>query len=114
MTRAPTICSRPNCPNVQPCPIHGQKPWQSSTRRTRTGSGSRQQKNAAHVMYRDDGVCHVCGQPGADEVDHVVPLAEGGDDHVSNMAPIHARPCHAEKTQLEARRARERNQRAQP
>lgn len=42
----------------------------------------------------------------ADEVDHVVPLAEGGADNDSNLRPIHARPCHAEKTQAEAQRAR--------
>jgi 5-methylcytosine-specific restriction protein A len=59
-------------------------------------------------MDRDNAVCHVCGHGGADEVDHVVPLAEGGLDHVSNLAPIHKRPCHQTKTQAEAQRARSR------
>lgn len=61
-------------------------------------------------MRRDRGICHWCDEPGADEVDHVVPLAEGGADDESNMAPIHSRPCHTAKTAAEAARARLRRQ----
>lgn len=56
-------------------------------------------------MYRDDGICHVCGLAGATVVDHVVPLGEGGADDVSNMAPIHDVPCHEDKSKVEAKRA---------
>jgi 5-methylcytosine-specific restriction protein A len=59
-------------------------------------------------MLRDDGICHVCGLPGSDEVDHVIALAEGGADDDSNLAPIHSRPCHLQKTADEAERARRR------
>lgn len=104
MARAPKIC--PSCSNVQPCPTHTPKPWQGSTRHTRTVSGSRQQKRARFVMQRDEAICHVCGAHAADEVDHVVPLAEGGPDTVDNMAPIHRTPCHRAKTQAEALRGR--------
>lgn len=34
-------------------------------------------------------VCHICGQPGADAVDHVTPLARGGRDVRSNKRPAH-------------------------
>lgn len=34
-------------------------------------------------------VCHICGHPGADAVDHVVSLARGGRDHDDNLAPAH-------------------------
>lgn len=109
MVRAPTICNEPGCPNFRPCPDHAPKPWASSTRRERTlKSGSRQQKRARYILDRDNGICHVCCKGGADEVDHVIPVAEGGADHISNLAPIHAKPCHAEKTQQEAQRARAR------
>ncbi|HVT76988.1 MAG TPA: HNH endonuclease [Acidimicrobiales bacterium] len=59
-------------------------------------------------MRRDRGICHVCGQPGADQVDHVIPVAEGGPDTVDDKAPIHARPCHIAKTAEESRRGRAR------
>lgn len=94
---------------MKPCPTHTPPAWEGSTRRTKTGSGSAQQRRAAHVMRRDNAICHVCGKPGADEVDHVIPLAEDGADHVTNMAPIHGKPCHKNKTAAEAARARARN-----
>lgn len=50
-------------------------------------------------------VCHVCRQPGADDVDHVV----AGDDHsLQNLRPIHRRPCHAIKSSAEGVAARRR------
>lgn len=57
-------------------------------------------------MARDNGICHWCGKAGADQVDHVIPLAEGGADDYDNRAPIHSEPCHREKTQQEAQRGR--------
>jgi 5-methylcytosine-specific restriction endonuclease McrA len=69
------------------------------------------------VLLRDDGRCHICGEYGATEVDHVVPLSPladpvgvGGADDPSNLAPVHPVPCHAEKTAEEAKRARARAQ----
>jgi len=67
---------------------------------------------ASFVIARDNGICHVCGQAGADEADHVIGLAFGGLDDVTNMAAIHARPCHLRKTQHEAAQARWRERRA--
>lgn len=32
----------------------------------------------ARVLVRDRWVCHICGRPGADSGDHVVPLSRGG------------------------------------
>lgn len=61
-------------------------------------SGSREQKRAQYVLERDDTICHVCGHPGADEADHVVPLSQGGSDTLDNLKPIHREPCHREKT----------------
>lgn len=74
-------------------------------------SGWEQQQRARRVLAEhvdEDGfpVCHVCGRPGADQVDHVIPLAEGGADDETNLRPIHAVPCHRDKTQAEATRAR--------
>lgn len=34
--------------------------------------------------------CWLCGQPGADQADHVVPVAAGGTDTLDNLRPAHA------------------------
>ncbi|HEX5119827.1 MAG TPA: hypothetical protein VFW65_31970 [Pseudonocardiaceae bacterium] len=58
------------------------------------------------ILARDRYLCHVCGGPGADAVDHVIP----GDDHRdSNLAAIHdATPphCHRYKSSAEGNTAR--------
>jgi 5-methylcytosine-specific restriction endonuclease McrA len=108
VTRARKICSAPDCFELQPCPDHERKPWSGSRRSERTISGSRQQRRAAAVMSMHEGICHVCGFPGSDEVDHVIHLGEGGDDTMDNLRPIHSEPCHRLKTQDEAQRARRR------
>lgn len=110
MARASQDCSHPACPLTQPCPIHAKRPWQGSTRREKTVSGSRQQARRRYVIARDNGRCHVCGGSGADEADHVIPLSAGGADTIDNMAAIHGEPCHREKTAAEAKAARAANQ----
>lgn len=67
--------------------------WQNSNRSKRLPQDWA--KRRAVVLKRDGGVCYICGTPGANEVDHVVP----GDDHsYSNLKSIHAVPCHQAKT----------------
>lgn len=68
-------------------------------------SGSREQKINRAVMLRDGGLCE-CGAL-ATQVDHVVPLFEGGSDSMDNRRAI-CTPCHDTKTQEEAQRARTR------
>ena len=110
MARARKVCSAPHCPELQPCPVHGRKPWEGSTRRDnlRKRSGSRQQKLRRFVLARDENTCHVCGHEFPDDqlvADHVIPLAEGGEDHVDNLAPC-CLEDHRKKTAEEARRGR--------
>lgn len=51
------------------------------------------------------GVCHICGGKIAVgegwDVEHVIPLAQGGEDEPANMRPAHRR-CHAGKTATDA------------
>ena len=53
------------------------------------------------IMARDNGICYVCNQPGADQVDHIHPLSQGGGGGDDNLGAIHHHPCHAEKTERE-------------
>lgn len=105
-----TACAEPGCPTLTRgtyCEVHQPKAFASSTRRARVGkSGWEQQRDAARILRKYRGVCHVCGLAGADEVDHVIPTFEDGADDDSNKRPIHSEPCHRLKTAAEAARAR--------
>lgn len=50
------------------------RPWQARKRR---------------IIRRDNGICHICGQPGADTADHIIPWANGGTDTDDNLAAAH-------------------------
>ena len=54
-------------------------------------------------VLRQSDVCYICGQPGADEVDHVIPRHRGGGEAASNLHPVH-RACHARKSSSEGNR----------
>lgn len=81
-------------------------------------SGSREQRINRGVMEAHEGRCHRCGELGADEVDHVVPLtvaarlpehrhlARSYIDSPENRRPIHSEPCHRDKTAEERARGR--------
>lgn len=109
--RAAKACSDPHCPNLMPCPDHERKPWAGSTRREKTRSGWSQQRRAQLIIVKWQGICHLCGEAGATEVDHVEPLAEGGADSMDNLRPIHSE-CHKKKTAEEVQRARRKQDRA--
>lgn len=54
----------------------------------------------SRIFDRDGGKCHICRQPIAGKkwaLDHVVALANGGENRESNLRPVHIK-CHAEKT----------------
>lgn len=44
------------------------------------------------VLAEQGDLCHVCGHAGANAVDHLRPLSEGGDPlDKRNLAPVHCR-----------------------
>ena len=57
------------------------------------------------ILRRDRGICYVCHGAGAKEVDHIVPVSQGGGEEDSNLAAICSYPCHARKTSSEANAA---------
>jgi hypothetical protein len=59
-----------------------------ATQRTR---GEKLQKLRQQVFAAYGDVCWLCGGGEADTIDHLVPLSEGGDDHLDNLRPAHGR-----------------------
>ncbi len=77
----------------------------------RRGPTRRSRADRARILHRDP-VCrcsgcpactaHGCTRPSTED-DHVVPVAEGGSDYLSNRRGI-CSPCHAVKSRAEAAR----------
>lgn len=108
MPRAPKRCGHLGCTQIvtgKPyCPEHAPK-WRGSQRVVPTDWKRRK----AQVLEAHGRVCHLCGHPDAEEVDHILNVAAGGSHDLTNLAPIHGRRCptcgrrcHVEKTSREA------------
>lgn len=79
-------------------------------------SGRQVTELRAAVLGAKGTVCHLCGYPGADTIDHLIPRSLGGDNSVDNLAPAH-HSCNSARgaLPLEAWRARHPiSQRAKP
>jgi len=55
------------------------------------------------ILERDHYVCQICGRPGADSVDHIVPRAFGGTHGDSNLRAAHF-TCNSRRGAKQARR----------
>jgi 5-methylcytosine-specific restriction protein A len=71
-------------------------------------------RTVARIIARDRGVCYLCGRPGADTADHVVPVSQGGSHHDSNLKAAHREPCHKAKTERERLAALRKRTRRRP
>jgi 5-methylcytosine-specific restriction protein A len=73
--------------------------WAGSTRKARLPREWHARR--ARVLRDHGGICHLCGGPGATEVDHVT----AGDNHdETNLRPAH-KACHARKSSAEGGKA---------
>lgn len=54
-------------------------------------NGRKIAKLTAAVFAEHGRVCHLCGMPGANSIDHLVPRAAGGTDDLDNLRPAHSR-----------------------
>lgn len=85
------------------CEKHKPKAWASSEGKTPTerGYGSVWRKIRKQALLRDNHLCLVCLSNGiytqAQEVDHILNKAQGGDDSLDNLQSI-CKPCHKRKT----------------
>ena len=63
--------------------------------RDRSGSYNAPEYKRNRVVVLDGNPpCHLCGRPGADTVDHIVPVIAGGDNGLENLRPAH-RSCNS-------------------
>ncbi len=75
-------------------PPRAPKPAWSPDAQTRRGRWGRPWRRARAEVLARSTVCWICGHDGSDSVDHVTPLAIGGDPlDPDNLAPAHHRPC---------------------
>lgn len=80
------------------------KPWQPAAgvedRRIRGRAGQRQRQR----VLREEPLCRSCRSNGlvaeSVEVDHIIPLSQGGSSERSNLQGLCV-PCHAAKTKAE-------------
>lgn len=84
--------------------------WQRSTRKARLPSNWRALRAEAH-RRNPQHICHICGQPGGDALDH----KQAGDDHsLDNLDWAHDQMppyCHRYKSSREGNAARPSRQR---
>lgn len=110
MPIAPTPCLEPDCwehaTHMGRCRAHQRDGWANKAEPRKNRLPPDWSTRRALVLKRDGGICHICHQPGADQVDHII----AGDDHsLENLAPIHEKTpphCHRYKTAQEGHAAR--------
>lgn len=74
-------------------------------------TGPRWQRIVAFIVGRDGGRCWLCGKPGATSADHVIALADGGDNSPGNLRAAHPR-CNYAKNGKRSAAIRSRSGRA--
>lgn len=81
-------------------------PWEGRTAKKRTVTGFKLQK-ARESLFKREPLCRPCKAQGFVKIatirDHIIPLAEGGEDTEGNTQPICA-DCHKHKTHEESKR----------
>lgn len=58
--------------------------------------GKHATETRARVLRLKGTVCHICGEPDADTVDHDVPRSRWGTDSIENLLPAH-RSCNSRR-----------------
>lgn len=111
---APRPCTHPGCGALVRdgsgrCAKHPKPAWAvKKPTPTKRITGRRLQRMRAE-LFATDPLCAECQRQGrvtvATQRDHITPLCDGGADDAGNVQGL-CEPCHATKSQAEARRGR--------
>ena len=97
----------PRVPTLGATPRAG--PWQKSELTPKRRTGEWLMKRNRRIKDRDQWTCQICGTPTDQlEIDHIIPMFQGGEDEDSNLQSLCAGPdgCHARKSKSELQFAR--------
>jgi 5-methylcytosine-specific restriction enzyme A len=113
----PSRCTDPECyalaTNRGRCDDHQPIAWEGRAPAEERYGMSRGTMRSlkAKVMRRDNGCCYICGGEGAEELEHKIPVSQGGArQSLDNLGVAH-RECHAAKSKEEAVRGARRRTR---
>lgn len=105
--RAPKFCGNPECGTLVPAGVRYcaecDQPWKSTGPPTRSSrsADARWRRLTKQILKRDNHQCQIryvgicTGR--ATEVDHIIPVTQGGTDHPSNLQAA-CRECHLAKS----------------
>lgn len=91
------ICLEDGCPEMSQhlrCPTHTRNTPRSPSSTLTSAAGYK--KLRQEILDRDNGICHLCGLPGADTADHDTPAAWDGENTHANLRAAH-RACNRAK-----------------
>jgi len=95
-------------PVHRPVPRRTRKAYEQRRTAGQRITGRTLQRRNQRIALRDGYTCQCCGRVTTDgEVDHRVPLAEGGTEDDGNLQWLCRVPCHREKSRREAARGRQ-------
>ena len=111
-TKPKKHCAHPGCPNLveagrRYCPEH-EKEEQKRINANRDPSKAKQYderwRRLRKLVIHREPLCRQCKKEGrltlATEVDHIIPLAQGGTNELDNLQPL-CHSCHSRKTAKE-------------
>lgn len=107
-------CAEPGCRTLVSrgrCSTHERPAWDGRAPFEQRYGMSRSEWDTItqRILRRDEHICYVCGKQEATQVDHKIPVAEGGSPRdEDNLGAICATPCHEDKSRAERIRAAQR------
>ncbi|HXH52550.1 MAG TPA: HNH endonuclease signature motif containing protein [Sphingomicrobium sp.] len=98
-------------PRFSPVKREPGKAWQRPARAPDKRRRGRPAQRERAMILAEEPLCRLCGEAGrvsaSEEVDHIVPLSQGGSEERSNKQGL-CKPCHKAKTAAESAAGRRR------